>query len=120
MTPEAFLHALAMTETVSHAEAWGDYDSTMLPLAMGRWQFHPARLYELATKHNLPPTTKDSWDSWARRVETAEFIARTAEGRTPLEIAMDHHLGHWGDPKSNDWDAHYAKRFQAYANKELE
>lgn len=120
MTPEQFLYCLGMTETVSHAEAWGDYDTTNLPQAMGRWQFHPARLYELATKHNIPPTTKDSWDSWARKVETAEFVARTAEGHEPILIAMDHHKGHWCEPTDKDWDAHYAKRFQAYANKELE
>ena len=113
MTTKQFLDALARTESVNDPRALGDFDSDLSPHAFGRWQIHADRLINLARRYNIWPTLGESHDSWHRRLMTA-FYENYCSFKTPEEIAVRHHLGHWADPAT---DAAYVERFRKYAQR---
>ncbi len=104
-TVEQFLDALAQVESANNPEAWGDGGR-----AMGRWQVHPARLFDEARRYDLFPTNTETWDQFVKRVliRIYNHYATRIEART---IAMYWHLGHWVQPGEWGWDIQYEQKF---------
>lgn len=128
-TVEQFVDALAMVESSGNPFAWGDDvlvdrppqcstergsdpKKSRVPAAMGRWEVHADRLFDEADSFQLRPLVGEPYDSFVRRIVgaiAAMFVA--PEGA--VSTAMYWHLGHWSDPKSDDWDLNYATKFSA-------
>lgn len=106
-TVDQFLKALAVTESNDDPEAWGDGGQ-----AMGRWQVHPARLWQEMHTYTLTPTLTETWDQLIARVLRAMY-ARLTPQYDAVGIAMYWHLGHFGDSATHDWDLKYQARFNA-------
>ena len=104
-TVDQFLVALGMVESNNQPFAWGDGGR-----AMGRWQVHPDRLFSEMESHKIEPKLGETWDALQGRV-----VRAIAEMYLPDEdatsVAMYWHLGHWSDPKSDDWDLTYQVSF---------
>ena len=106
-TVDQFLKALAVTESNDDPEAWGDGGQ-----AMGRWQVHPARLWQDMHTHGITPTLSDTWDQLVARVLRAMYAAYEWQLNTVV-IAMYWHKGHFVIAGQPEWDATYAARFNA-------
>jgi hypothetical protein len=106
-TVDQFLKALALVESKDNPEAWGDGGQ-----AMGRWQVHPARLWQELVLNNQHPTLDDTWDQVVARVLRNIFM-RFYPMREPAAIAMYWHRGHWCESTDPEWDLKYAARFGA-------
>jgi hypothetical protein len=113
MTPEQFIYCLGMTESGGNVHAWGDADASLSPRAIGRFQVHPDRLFEEASRYKLRPWLNETWDSFVGRVVTAMFVHRTQQGYAPDAIAAYWHQGHFAQPA--EWDQHYMARWYQYA-----
>ena len=115
MTPQQFTKALGLTESQGKIEQWGDdTHGTKPPLAMGRFQIHPAWLWDHTRTEEAKPADLESWDSWIERLITAFY--RKYHVALPDDIlAMWFHLGHRSYTDSTDWDSKYAERFNEYA-----
>jgi hypothetical protein len=128
-TVEQFCDALAIVESAGNPLAWGDFvlvdqpavvnqerttDATKirLPLALGRWQVHPDRLFGEMESHLIEPLEGEPWDSLCWRV-VGTIAATFLKTEDPRAIAMYWHLGHWTDPKSSDWSLDYDAKFSA-------
>jgi hypothetical protein len=124
---ERFAKALALTETHDLETAWGDAKSER-PLtvvghepgstvtakcnfmAVGRWQMHPAWYHDWM--RTVPPVGS-SWDECFKAALLAFYATEKALGRSPMEMAMTFHIGHWPILQA-DWDEKYAERFANY------
>jgi len=121
--------ALAQIESSNNPLAWGDYvdkdgtptghpdpaaafEAGFLPQAMGRWQVHPDALDDWAQRLRLYPNLDETWDSYVRRIVGAIFAYYIIK-RTPVEIAMCWHVGHWVSASASGWDTAYAGKFTA-------
>lgn len=103
--PSQFLKALAITESNDNPAAWGDQG-----LAMGRWQVHPAWVWDHLCKTGLFPAVRESWNSWIER-GIMYFVQLYSVRFTPRELAMSFHLGHLSHLGDRDWDTAYDARF---------
>ena len=104
MTAQQFATILGLVESDGNIAAWGDAAHGAY-LAVGRFQVHPAWLFD----HILKPAVSETWDSWVERMVEAFYTPRAY--LPPVEVAMWFHIGHRVQPDENDWDAPYAKRF---------
>lgn len=119
MTPEQFTQILGLTETNGKIEEWGDdTHGTKPPLAMGRWQIHPAWLWDHTRLQGAKPDVLDSWDTWIGKL-VGDFFADFADYITAVRLAMWFHVGHLTTDQLPDWDKAYAARFNAFAAKIL-
>ncbi len=113
MTPQQFSHALGITESRGDPKAWGDdTHGTRHALAMGRWQVHPAWVWDHTDNPEAKPAELESWDAWIERLVEI-FAARWLPLIPPVEIAMWFHLGHRVEQNETGWDSEYAQRFIA-------
>lgn len=103
VTADQFIAALAEVESSNSWRAWGDAGQ-----AMGRWQIHPARFWDESRHYGDAPNVTETWDAYVRRLVAARFLELTAQGMTPVRIAMFWHLGNF-----KQWDDSYAARFNA-------
>lgn len=106
-TADQFLKALAVVESSDDPEAWGDNGQ-----AMGRWQVHPARLWQEAHLYQATPNLRETWDQLVARILRAMFT-HLIESFEPDQIAMYWHVGHMTNVGTDDWDTKYAARFNA-------
>jgi hypothetical protein len=114
VTPEQFATAIGQIESRGNALAWGDYIGTpSLPRAMGRFQIWAAELWTWALRLKIVPTENETYDSWVFRILCAFFPFHTAQGLTPVQVAMTWHLGHEVIESDSEWDAVYAAEFNA-------
>lgn len=111
MTPAQFSHVLGLVESSGNEYAWGDSGR-----ALGRFQVHPAWLFEAATRYAIQPTVDDTWDIFVERVVLA-FFASNIINSNPLKVAMHFHRGHEVEPSDPDWDVLYSGRFADWCDK---
>jgi hypothetical protein len=97
--------ALAKTESNDNPKSWGDEG-----LACGRWQMHPAFVWQWMPKN---VGVRWSWDHvFTACLEAFYHHYMTVEKVAALRAAMIFHLGA-AAVESGDWDAEYEKRFTA-------
>jgi len=121
--------ALAQVESSNNPLAWGDYvdkdgtpaghpspiaavEAGFMPQAVGRWQVHPDALDYWADSFKLYSALDETWDGYVGRIVTSMFGTYTSK-RSPVEIAMRWHVGHWVSPGASGWDDTYADKFTA-------
>lgn len=115
MTPKQFTDALALTESNGNVRAWGDdSDGRHAPLAMGRWQIHPAFLWDITDDDSCMPHELESWDTWVERL-IQRWAAPKLKAIEAVYVAEHYHLGHAAHNGSPDWDDQYAQRFLTFA-----
>ena len=103
--------ALALTESQDNPRAWGD-ERTISgnPLAVGRWQMHPAFVDEW-WKDSVDVEELTTWDDLLEQCLKAFFDALADKANGPTQLAMWFHLhGNMGA----GWDAVYAQRFNGF------
>ena len=106
-TVDQFLKALAVVESHDDPEAWGDGGQ-----AMGRWQVHPARLWQEMHANTIAPRLGETWDQLVGRTLRA-MAMKLWEKYSAVAIAMYWHLGHFCESTAPEWDLKYAARFGA-------
>jgi hypothetical protein len=114
MTPTEFATAIGSIESGNNPLTWGDWTGTpYLPQAVGRYQLHPAWMWEWAARLNILPTVDDTLDSWQTRLVEGFFTFNVARGLDPVACAVFLHLGHIAQPTDPDWnDQNYPQKFE--------
>ncbi len=88
---EKFALALALTESDDNERAWGDDGGHGVNyLACGRWQMHPAFVWEFGPAQ---VQVLDSWNTVFKHTLFNFWMSRGAAGRSENQIAMEFHLG---------------------------
>jgi hypothetical protein len=97
--------ALALTESQNNQRAWGDQG-----LACGRWQMHPAFVWDYGPDN---VAVRASWDDIFSAALAGFFQERAPITTDPVKLAMEFHLGVRA-VSEGQWDAVYAARFQSF------
>lgn len=97
--------ALAMTESTNNDRAWGDEG-----LAVGRWQMHPAFVWDFGPDD---VAVRESWDALFADTLLNFYATRAPHVPDPVKLAMEFHLGLHAVAEGQ-WDQVYADRFQGF------
>ena len=103
-----FARALAIVESSNNEKVWGDGKSLgALYQACGRWQMHPAFVWEYSPDE---VELHDSWDEVFAKTLRNFYVERWAVMPHPERIAMEFHLG-VAAVKEGKWAEGYAQDF---------
>lgn len=102
---EKWRAALANTESNDNDRAWGDEG-----LAVGRWQMHPAFVWDFGPD---VVTVRESWDALFSATLRNFWDERSRVTPDGVKLAMEFHLGVTA-VRDGQWDEPYAQRFKGF------
>lgn len=99
-------HALALVESGDDPNgSFGDAGQ-----ALGRWQMHPAFVWQWGPDE---VGLSETWDQVCAAALLAFYTARSKESQSALYLAMEFHLGVEA-VREGKWDEGYAESFTRY------